>query len=705
MTLLLAAILLVSCKNESRSYDFQKYADTANEPDINQGELAGVYTARLNPVTDIEFEDKELQKMQDLIDESRRDRSLKLLNEYSTPEERIDIGKVELKQEGSDRFKINVETVDEVTGETQALVFISNEDNDSDLIGFDLESGKNDHEVKTRGYCLDFEETVCRNLVIEISYDLNGRRLIRQYNFGRPPKKEVIPEEFQSGDVVEPEVATKPSDKIEQRAQVRPKARPANLVPNSSKTTVDDATIEAQTELEVGPLQQPEIDISEINTPKISNDRAPRIKKPAKLITPSVERELPNIDGESLSLEEADERKTLNDSLGETLGSENSQLETKTEVTTGSLEAPKVDDRSTVASNPNTESNPRMVAPSKLAVPSLNEDSLPKVDQSPAETPDTGLRTSLRPKKRPNNLSSSEAPKVSKRPVERPESKGFDLIEEPKEIDSEETALSPGVYVLPDSDDKKPLHFRDLGIESESYGALDEDQTTTENSKFGELLNSLKTNKYNQSKGGYGGRLGSGWIKESSALSNADNDSVEPRVSSKKYGSGLTIDFLTWMGKEYLSKYRNDSICVNHISAKSGGEIGHRSHENGLDIDMSIPSSNHDCKKRGLKDYRNYYKGDRDFFKKNYDLVKSMISSGKVHVIFVDRSYITRMCDYTKTLDLSNEEKEERKKVFQKLWHVGGHANHFHVRMVCNEQNLGCKSQGRLSPNVSTSCD
>ena len=82
-----------------------------------------------------------------------------------------------------------------------------------------------------------------------------------------------------------------------------------------------------------------------------------------------------------------------------------------------------------------------------------------------------------------------------------------------------------------------------------------------------------------------------------------------------------------------------------------------------------------------------------------------LIGTNKVHVVFIDRSYINKMCDYTKTLDLTEDQKQQRKTIFKKLWHVGGHANHFHVRMKCNSQNVGCKSQGKFSPNVSTTCD
>ncbi len=82
-----------------------------------------------------------------------------------------------------------------------------------------------------------------------------------------------------------------------------------------------------------------------------------------------------------------------------------------------------------------------------------------------------------------------------------------------------------------------------------------------------------------------------------------------------------------------------------------------------------------------------------------------LIGTNKVHVIFVDSSFIRRMCTYTNTLNLSEDEKKQRKDIFHRLWHVPGHINHYHIRMKCNAQNVGCKSQAEFKPNVSTTCD
>jgi|GEM_PF-6384811 len=645
-TPILILFLLTACNGNSNSYDFSEHSKLA-EGGVSGTEV-DVSDLILKPVNQTDLEDETIAKLQKQLDENKRQRSLDLLNKYSTPEERIEIEKVQLHVVDDESFQVFVTTVNESSRVQNTLNFNSVEMLENNLIKFELGSGQNDQNVKIRGYCLDKQESVCSNIVVEVSYPLNSRTVVDQFSFAKPAA---------------PSSETSVSDETA-------------IEKDSVDVEVTEALEKVDVQTNTEELKSPDFQESSRATGfESKNDKTVDLaKNQPQLVEPSDDAlsELPNVGESSTSFKP----------LAET---------------------------EQISSSDQTASEDQAAAIEEALASVALDDAVAEETSGETEN-DEGLKSSLRPKARPVDLGGKahdSAVATSIRPRARPQAKDIEIISGEQIVDGEDTALAPGVYILPeDETESDAIHFRDLGVEARSYSDLDQDFNAQNGEfKYQPLLSSLKVKNYNQSKGGYGGKLGRGWIENSSALTNPESDSVEPRVSNRKYGSGLTIDFLKWLGKEYLNKYRNDSICVNHISGERGGEIGHRSHENGLDIDMSIPSSAVDCKRKGLKDYRSYYKEDRDFFKKNYDLLKMMISSGKVHVVFVDKSFISKMCTYTKSLNLSADEVEVRKEVFNRLYHVGGHANHFHVRMTCNEQNLGCKSQGKLPVNVKTDCD
>lgn len=621
LTPFLFAILFTtaSCTNQgANSYDFSEFQveskSTADPSDAKERLDNAIARIRLKSITDVTYEDETLQKLQAEIAAARVARSNALLNEISTPEERIDISNVQISTKEDGLLILNIETIEEESNEKVNLVFES-EESDSESVPFSFISGQNNHEVKARGYCIDLTETVCYNLVVEVSFKLKDRTVIRQFNFSKPnPKEDEIAVDNNAQEVIEsvekPEPVVVESDVVEEALaeDVEFVAETNEIIPISEEEeeeTVEPVDVQLEVEEEVPALEA---------------------EQPTEAVDSEVVEEQPEeVKEEDLQVEE------------------------------------KIDEESSLA---------------------------PKI--------------SLRPKLRPER---EKVPSV--RPVLRPDD--FQEIVEASKHDSEAESIGGSLYILPEIEtggETPKLHFRDLGVEADSYADLDTSRYPIgEEQEDDELYNQLQTKIYNQSKGGYGGRLGRGRIKDASKLEDEGEGSTRPRVDNRSYGSGLTIDTLKWVGKAYLKKYPNDSLCVNHISKRTGGEIGHKSHENGLDIDMSIPSSANDCKRRGLRVYKRYYKEDRDFFAKNYDFLKMLIGTNKVHVIFVDSSYIRKICEHTKTMNLSDVEKEERKRIFKKLWHVGGHANHFHVRMKCNSQNVGCRSQAEFTPNVSTTCD
>lgn len=305
---------------------------------------------------------------------------------------------------------------------------------------------------------------------------------------------------------------------------------------------------------------------------------------------------------------------------------------------------------------------------------------------------------SVRPKARPT---SDSAPQTSLRPKARPVS--LIEVDEDNQEDVEELGYGAGLFILPDktkiSDTPNRLVFRDIGEVSLSYADLDADDfpVYSEESVSSKDLEAIKTTVFNQSRGLY--------YESSGRIVNDDQISNEVRGLHvgpdhrriEQYASGLTKGVLEWSVEKFNESYPNSPVCVNDVSKKGGGKLsGHKSHRNGLDIDISIPSTENNCTGgRRFKDFSELL-SDRGFLEKNWEFLKLLNSTNRIHVVFVDRNFIKRICQHTKTIDLNSEELSQRDEIFKRLHHIGGHRNHYHIRLKCNEQNVGCQTQGEL---------
>lgn len=573
--------LAVSCsKNSSNSYDFAEYKNSSPKTGLNTSKRLNNQIT-LKPVTEERYSNPALEKLQEELNRTRAERSQKLLNLFSTEDERIDIKEVLISTKEDGVLSLNVKTIKEDTHKITELVFES-DDSSSEEVSFSLYSGRNDHSVKARGYCLNLKENICYDLVVEVSYLLKNKRIIRQFNFQKPEEEDTV-EEVQKPEEI---IVESPSDQKE--------------------------------------IPKIEVDTSVKNT-EIIEEKGPATPKVLETVPPT---------------------------------------QPDAQLTREQTPTPHDQVKAETASDDDITTAPLTAAPVK----------------------------SIRPKPRP--LDFKQTPASSEANEETPDEEGANI--------------AGSIFVLPEdtsSESTAGLHFRDIGVEANSYAELNpkdypssEDEEDTVSNI--DMLSDFKSQIYGQSKGGYGGRLGRGYMKNSEKINTLEKGVVARKESNsrryKQFGSSLSVGFLKWLGAEFSIKYPNSPICVNDISKKKGGRIGHKSHENGLDMDISIPTNQSDCVSSRFKKYHDSDDHDRDFYKKNWDFLKLMISTNRVHVIFIDKGFTKKMCDYTKTLDLSAEEKKQRKIIFNKLYHVGGHKNHYHVRMVCNNQNTGCKKQGVL---------
>ena len=210
-----------------------------------------------------------------------------------------------------------------------------------------------------------------------------------------------------------------------------------------------------------------------------------------------------------------------------------------------------------------------------------------------------------------------------------------------------------------------------------------------------EFLNYILTNKYNQARKSYT----NGTIVNGVQLPREIKGvGVNPARGSSQWGSGLSIDFIKYIANHYSQMETGTLFCVNNISNKGGGDIkGHSSHENGLDIDISYPSSANQCtsSEKFFIPWKTLSSEDSDFLRRNWEFLKFILVDDEVKniiaIIFSDKKFMKSLCRWAK--NQSGIAQEDIEGVLSKLYHQRNHHHHYHIRMKCTLQNPGCTVQ------------
>jgi penicillin-insensitive murein endopeptidase len=139
-----------------------------------------------------------------------------------------------------------------------------------------------------------------------------------------------------------------------------------------------------------------------------------------------------------------------------------------------------------------------------------------------------------------------------------------------------------------------------------------------------------------------------------------------------------------------------DRLMIGDMSGEHGGFIsGHASHQNGLDTDVAYLRADQ------TEQDPNYTKGfEQSFVKKgrltanfdlprNWDILKILVSSGRVQRIFVNSVVKKAFCAYAKAIN----ELESQKETLKRLRVIAGHTDHFHVRITCPRNSPACRPQ------------
>jgi len=153
----------------------------------------------------------------------------------------------------------------------------------------------------------------------------------------------------------------------------------------------------------------------------------------------------------------------------------------------------------------------------------------------------------------------------------------------------------------------------------------------------------------------------------------------------------LLLDVAQFMSQTFPSGER---LQVGDLSAHSGGRITrHSSHQNGLDVDLRYFAV--DTREQDLSWEDGF---DEDFVRngklssnfdrlRNWELLRALVSSGKVQRVFVDAAIKKAYC-----LDYARGSQEERD-ILRRLRPYTNHSNHLHLRLFCPEGSPRCQSQ------------
>lgn len=152
------------------------------------------------------------------------------------------------------------------------------------------------------------------------------------------------------------------------------------------------------------------------------------------------------------------------------------------------------------------------------------------------------------------------------------------------------------------------------------------------------------------------------------------------RVQSRdpdSYGTSLLVKTILHFA-EFTKNELGTHLRVDDLSRRNGGRsYPHVSHQNGLDADVS------------------FLMGRRGFdAEKNWKLMKAMHDTGLVSTFFVNATRRNQLCAYGRSRGLLSSNQSFTKK----LYSVGGHQRHFHVRLHCTALNSGtCRDDVQFS--------
>lgn len=205
------------------------------------------------------------------------------------------------------------------------------------------------------------------------------------------------------------------------------------------------------------------------------------------------------------------------------------------------------------------------------------------------------------------------------------------------------------------------------------------------------------------------GKYDAGCLKGAEAMPRDGDGFQVMRLSrSRFFGHPRLVGYLRHLGKQVKDKGLPD-VLIGDLSLSHGGLMpgGHKSHQNGLDADIwfyhpTIAKRRLTLKEReqvgaiSVANKRNHTLS-KHWNQQQAHLLELAASSDEVERIFVNPAIKQALCQQ------ADKDKQADYSWLSKLRPWWGHADHFHVRLICPSSDSKCLAQAPVPSG--TGCD
>lgn len=165
------------------------------------------------------------------------------------------------------------------------------------------------------------------------------------------------------------------------------------------------------------------------------------------------------------------------------------------------------------------------------------------------------------------------------------------------------------------------------------------------------------------------------------------------RHRHRAYGTDELIELIKDLGRLNETLWpKKERLQIGDLSYKKGGLAkGHKSHQNGTDVDIVyLRNSPEEQKPNGPMHWQEYFVHGKKISKnfdvlRNWQLIKNILIKPEVALVLVDASIKKIFCDRFSS-------KESHQMLFDKLAVAPYHKSHFHVRVRCPKNSPNCKN-------------
>ncbi|MBV1859534.1 MAG: penicillin-insensitive murein endopeptidase [Nannocystaceae bacterium] len=171
-------------------------------------------------------------------------------------------------------------------------------------------------------------------------------------------------------------------------------------------------------------------------------------------------------------------------------------------------------------------------------------------------------------------------------------------------------------------------------------------------------------------------------------------------IGWKSFATANTIAVLDNALRHWASNGHKQPVLVGNMSSRSGGRLSpHSTHQSGRDVDLGYPQT---LPSGEELNWRVMNRKNLDA-KECWALMQTLVQTGQIEVIYVDREIQKLLHDYAVAHKLMSKGTLKRWMEYPSptgsgspvIQHVKGHADHMHARFKCQPHETQCKSRKR----------